>query len=147
IRALLAVPRPSNVGGRTPAERSRRLIDAWLAHPDVRSFLHVNRWEGVDWFGRDEWRELLDWALLLDAIDAPDTAGLAATTRLITSLADTGERAGYRLDRLSELVRPARPSVGAAKAPARTPHAKAAATSPAKPGAGRSKRKGPSRPG
>jgi hypothetical protein len=151
IRTLLALPRPSNVGGQSPAERARRLVDAWLVHPDVLAFLRVNRWEGVDWFGRDEWRELLDWTLLLDAIDSTDGEDIAQTGRLIASLADTGERAGYRLDRLTELVRPAKRSVDGATARAsKTPakaRAQAGTKAGSKAGAARSKPKGPSRPG
>jgi hypothetical protein len=117
VRALLALPRPSNVGGRTTPERARRLVEAWLAHPDVRQFLRVNAWDGVEWFGYEEWRELLDWTLLLDRIDgAPD--GLPVVKRLL----DAADAAGYRVDRLRELAAPAK------RAPARPkPRPKAAA--------------------
>jgi glycosidase len=111
VGLLLALPRPSNVGGRTTPERARRLVSAWLDQPDVRAFLRVNRWEGVEWFGRDEWRDLLDWALLLDAIDATvDDKALAAEAALILRLAASGEQSGYRVDTLRALVGPpARP--------------------------------------
>jgi glycosidase len=113
IRSLLALPRPSNVGGKTQAERARRLVEAWLSHPDVRPFIRVNTWEGVEWFGRNEWRELLDWALLLDAIEleaerarSPEARSteLRDTAKLILDLAALGEDAGYRVDRLRESV-------------------------------------------
>jgi hypothetical protein len=119
VRLLLALPRPSNIGGRSPADRSRRLVDAWLAHPDVRAFLRINRWEDVDWYGRGEWRELLDWALLLDAVDAADPTAIDATAEVIRSLADIGEQSGYRVDRLTKLVRPATSDLGAANLPGR----------------------------
>jgi glycosidase len=115
IRSLLALPRPSNVGGKTAAERTRRLVEAWLAHTDVRPFIHVNTWEGVEWFGRSEWRELLDWALLLDAIEleaeearSPEARSteLRATVKLVLDLAARGEDAGYRVDRLTESLKP-----------------------------------------
>ena len=114
IRSLLAVPRPSNVDGRSATERSRHLVEAWLAHPDVRPLMRVNTWEGVDWFGRDEWRELLDWVLLLDILDAESAgSGKAAPTReravaessaVVERLLEAGESSGYRLDRLRELT-------------------------------------------
>jgi hypothetical protein len=107
VRLLLALPRPSNVGGRTAADVARRLVDAWLDHPDVRAFLGVNRWEGVEWFGRDEWRELLDWALLLDAIDdGDDPKKLADASKPIVKLAAAGEASGYRVDALRDLTAP-----------------------------------------
>jgi glycosidase len=110
VRALLAVPRLSNVGGRTAPERARRLVEAWLVHEDVRPFLRVNAWEGTEWFGRDEWRELLDWTLLLDRIDgAPD--GWPTLKRLL----EAADAAGYRLDRLRELLAPKRTSRQPAK--------------------------------
>jgi glycosidase len=115
IRTLLALPRPSNVGGKTQAERARRLVEAWLSHPDVRPFIRVNTWEGVEWFGRSEWRELLDWALLLDAVEleaerarSPEarSAQLHDTVKLALDLAAIGEDAGYRVDRLREAFAP-----------------------------------------
>jgi hypothetical protein len=102
VRALLALPRPSNVGGRTGPERARRLVEAWLAHADVRPLLRVNAWEGVEWFGREEWRELLDWALLLDRLD-----GASDALPVVKRLLEAGDAAGYRVDRLRELLAPA----------------------------------------
>ena len=118
VRALLALPRPSNVGGRTGPERARRLVAAWLAHADVRGLLRVNAWEDVEWFGREEWRELLDWALLLDRIDGASD-GLPVVKRLL----EAGDAADYRVDRLRELLAPAPRRARAAAAP----RAKAAA--------------------
>jgi glycosidase len=115
VRTLLALPRPSNVGGKTQAERARRLVDAWLSHPDVRPFIRVNTWEEVEWFGRSEWRELLDWALLLDAIEleaerarSPEARSteLRDAVKLALDLAALGEDAGFRVDRLREAVSP-----------------------------------------
>jgi hypothetical protein len=116
IRVLLALPRPSNVGGKSPAERAARLVDAWLQHRDVRPFIRVNTWEGVEWFGRQEWRELLDWTLLLDAVELEAERARSAdarrneltqTSKLILELAERGEEAGYRVDRLREVTVPA----------------------------------------
>jgi hypothetical protein len=121
VRLLLALPRPSNIGGRSATERARRLVDAWLDHPDVRAFLGVNRWEGVEWFGRDEWRELLDWALLLDAVDEDDPKQLAAASKLIVSLAAAGEASGYRVDRLRDLTSPPRRSAATPAATTKAP--------------------------
>ena len=114
VGALLALPRPSNVGGRTGPERARRLVEAWVAHPDARALLRVNPWEGVEWFGREEWRELLDWTLLLDRIDGKGD-GLPVVNRL----REAGDSAGYRVDRLRELVAPAPRRTRAAAAPRR----------------------------
>jgi hypothetical protein len=109
VRTLLALPRPSNVGGRSAPDRSRRLVEAWLAHPDVRPFIRINRWEGAEWFGRDEWRELLDWALLVDVVDAAATGTDARpSAKVIQRLVELGTKAGFRVDRLTELAAPTR---------------------------------------
>jgi hypothetical protein len=129
IRTLLTLPRPSNVGGRTTADRARRLVEAWLAHPELRTFLRVNAWEDTEWFGREEWRELLDWALLLDRIDgAPDA------WPVISKLAIGADEAGYRVDRLRELLAPAPRArrAAAARSPRREPAAPDPRPSPRK---------------
>jgi glycosidase len=122
VQMLLALPRPSNVGGRTGPERARRLVEAWLSHADVRAALRLNAWEGVEWFGRDEWRELLDWALLLDRID-----GAADGLPVVKRLLEAGDEAGYRVDRLRELVAPAPRQTKAAAKPVAQPRTNAAA--------------------
>jgi len=121
LRALLAVPRPATVGGRTPRERVRRLVEAWLDHPDVRPLIRVNLWEGTEWFGREEWRELIEWTRLLDVVDRARDSGRkrsvdAVDTDLTGTLMELGQRAGYRVDRLRELV-------GAGAPPSRPPAA------------------------
>jgi hypothetical protein len=105
VRLLVALPRPSNVGGRSATDRARRLVAAWLANPDVRTILRVNRWDGVDWFGRDEWHDLLDWALLLDTIDG-SPAQLRASRSVVERLGPLADSAGFRVDRLAELAGP-----------------------------------------
>jgi hypothetical protein len=102
VRALLALPRPSNVAARSNAERARRLVGAWLDHPDVRPLIRVNRHEGVEWFGRDEWRELVDWSLLLDQIDEGETSLPARSKAVAEALLAAADSSGYRTDELLE---------------------------------------------
>ena len=122
VRLLVALPRPSNVGGRTTADRARRLVTAWLSNPDARALVRANRWEGVDWFGGDEWNDALDTAVDLDALD-----GTAAAQRTSRSVVDTvrplAEASGYRLDRLADLAGPT-PKVVRAGKTARPPGAR-----------------------
>jgi hypothetical protein len=106
VRLLVALPRPSNVGGRSSAERARRLVAAWLSNPDARALVRVNRWEGVDWFGGDEWNDALDTVVDLDALDG--TAAVQRTSRsVVDAVRPLAEASGYRLDRLAELAGPA----------------------------------------
>jgi glycosidase len=121
VRLLLAVARPSNVGGRTAPDRVRRLADAWLTGDETRAFLRVNTWDGVEWFARETWRELLDWALLLDLVDG-DPAVAKASSDVITRLRDAGEASGYRVDALRASLGPKpTPAAKPARAPRPSP--------------------------
>jgi len=106
VQLLVALPRPSNVGGRSTAERARRLVAAWLSNPDARTLLRVNRWEDIDWFGGDEWSEALDVAVDLDALDGTPAARRTSRS-VVDSVRPLAEASGYRLDRLAELAGPA----------------------------------------
>jgi glycosidase len=103
---LVALPRPSNVGGRTAPDRTRRLVAAWLSNEDARALLRVNRWEDVDWFGGDEWHDALDWALSIDELDGTP-ADMRASRAVVDRVRPMAEASGYRLDRLAELAGPA----------------------------------------
>ena len=84
----------------------------------------MNTWEGTDWLDRDRFVAMLRWAARLDAVEA----GKAPPTRLppyVKRLTEGAATAGYRVDRLRELVTP----------PARSP-----ATRPARPGTPRARR-------
>jgi glycosidase len=120
VRLLLAIARPTNVGGRTAPERARRLTEAWLDGEDTRAFLRVNTWEGVDWFARDAWRELLDWVLLLDLLDADGAAATSSST-VVGRLVEAGEASGFRVDRLRASLAPARSASRATSATAPAP--------------------------
>ena len=94
------------------ADDARALLAAWLADDDLRRFIRVNRWEGVAWFEREAFEELLGWARVLDAIDAAARpgapavdAGRAADARadaVAAELTKAAGDAGYRLDALRE---------------------------------------------
>jgi hypothetical protein len=117
VRLLVALPRPSNVGGRSTADRARRLVAAWISNQDARTLLRVNRWEEVDWFGGDEWNETLDIAVDLDALDGSPAARRTARS-VIDTVRPLAEASGYRLDQLAALVSPA-PKVPRARPAAR----------------------------
>ena len=85
----------------------------------TRIAIGLNTWEGVEYLDRDRLRDLLSWAVRLDAIDAPDDRTAAASIRAAVRLADAAEAAGYRVDRLrAELAAaPRRAATAKAKAP------------------------------
>ena len=81
-----------------------RLVDAWLIHPDVRPFLRVNAWEGVEWFHGESWDELVAWAERLERVSAGITDASDATPdearAVLRVLQGAAEIAGFRVDRL-----------------------------------------------
>jgi hypothetical protein len=108
VRVLLAVPRPSGMRGSARVVAGR-LLEAWLTRETTRIAIGLNTWEGVEYLDRDRLRDLLSWAVRLDAIDAPDDQAAAASIRAAVRLADAAEAAGYRVDRLrAELGSPQR---------------------------------------
>ena len=84
----------------------------------------MNTWEGTDWLDRDRFAAMLRWAARLDAVEA----GKAPPTRLppyVKRLTDGAATAGYRVDRLRELLAPTpvatKPAPKAAPKPAARP--------------------------
>ena len=112
VRTLLDLPLPSTIGG--PAGTlPLRLVDAWLAHPAVRPFIRVNAWEGVEWFHRESWDELLTWVSRLERIVVPPAgrgARAGGQSVLERKLATAAEASRHQVDLL-------RASLGATASP------------------------------
>ena len=69
------------------------LAAAWLADPEVRAYLQVHEWDGVEWLVRDRWLALV---VLADALDR--AAGAARPRPAIAHLRPAAEAAGDRVD-------------------------------------------------
>jgi glycosidase len=96
-RVALGLLRPSKT------RDARRLAVGWLEDPDVRVFLGINEWEGVEWFSKEAFTTLLGTAAALDRSD-----GASRTSPAIGKLRRAAEAAGYRVDRfLAALETPA----------------------------------------
>ncbi len=120
VRVLLDLPRPGTLRG-TAKTLDRRLLEAWLARDDLRAAIGVNTWEGTDWLDRDRFEAMLRWAARLDAVEA----GKAPPTRFppyVKRLNEGAATAGYRVERLTELLAPT--PVAEKKAAARKPSPK-----------------------
>ena len=108
VRMLAHLPLPSSVEELPSAERALALVHALVADESVRTYIHVNVWEGVSWFDRESFAQVLWWMLALDALEATrgtETAAgtakrLRATERLTAALANAAEACGYQLDKL-----------------------------------------------
>jgi hypothetical protein len=86
-RIALELGHPAEV--RSPA----RLAEAWLSDGDVRSFLGINEWDGVEWFNREAFADLLSIAAGLDRAD-----GARRPSPVIGRLRRAAETAAYRVD-------------------------------------------------
>jgi hypothetical protein len=107
IRIALGLARPSQV--RDPA----RLAAAWLDDHEIRAFLGVNTWEGVEWFSKESFETLLALVAALERAD-----GVSRTSAAIGKLRRAAEEAGYRVDQFrAALQAPAKPARPAKKAP------------------------------
>ncbi|HSL32404.1 MAG TPA: hypothetical protein VK871_02070, partial [Candidatus Limnocylindrales bacterium] len=92
-RVALGLARPSQV------RDARRLADAWFADGEVRAFLGVNEWEGVEWFGREAFDSLLELVAGLER-----AAGMPRVPAVLAKLRAAADRGGSRLpDFLTEL--------------------------------------------
>ena len=106
VRTLLDLPLPSALGGRS-ATLPLRLVDAWLAHPAVRSFIRINAWDGVEWFHRESWDELMAWTERLERVLTPPDARVRRPVErsvVLRRIADAADASGYRVDRLREAL-------------------------------------------
>ncbi len=105
VRGLLALPRPSGLGGRG-RHRELRLLERWLASEPIRVALGVTTRDGEEWLDRDRFASWLSWAQRLDTIQTGAPADPARTSRLLAA----AEAAGYRVDRLRAALSESRPA-------------------------------------
>jgi hypothetical protein len=85
------------------------LAAAWIVDPDVRAYLQVHEWDGVEWLVRDRWLALVG---LADSLDR--AAGATRPRPAIGRLRPAAEAAGDRVDAIQAglAVRPARQPTG-----------------------------------
>ena len=99
VRVLLALPRPSTIGGATRSA-DLRLMTAWLGTEAVRVAIGVNTWEGVEYLDRGRFDVFLDWAVRLDTVDSDDPGVATTSAATAARLSAAANVAGYRIDRL-----------------------------------------------
>jgi hypothetical protein len=113
IRMLARLPLPSSFAHLAAAELAPALVRALVADESVRPYIRVNIWEGVSWFNRESFEQMLWWMLALDVLDAElvpaHTATVAKRVRsaekLTARLARAAKTAGYQLDQLEAAAR------------------------------------------
>jgi glycosidase len=79
IRMLRHLPVPSSVAGLAAVERAPAIVRALTADESVRPYIRVNVWEGVSWFNRESFGQVLWWMVALDVLDAAERGGGVAS--------------------------------------------------------------------
>ena len=107
MRTLRLLPLPSSVAHLPAGARAAALVRALVADESVRSYIQVNVWEGVSWFNRESFDQLLWWLLAVAVIDvtadpeADDVpAAIVAAYEVIEALQDAEARSDYQVEKL-----------------------------------------------
>jgi len=121
--ATAADPAAAAAGGNDAAGRSpdplaqdrpgsgaaSRVLEALLRDGDVQRFIGVNRYQGVLWFNKESFAELLWWLLLVGVLEAQTAVGrpaeavstdITARYAVTRKLREAAERSGYRVEGL-----------------------------------------------
>ena len=103
-RVALHLARPSAVreaARRDPARRDPlRRVDAWLADPEVRTYLGVHDWEGHEWLAKDRLSALIRLAAGLDR-----AAGAKRRSPVLGRIERSAAAAEFRVDRWRAALR------------------------------------------
>ena len=111
VRVLLALPRPSTIGAPVRTAPAR-LLEAWLAIEPVRVAIGLNTWEGVEYLDRDQFQDLLGWAVRLETIESEAPGTTAASSAVTAHLSAAADVAGYRVDRIRAALAASPPPAG-----------------------------------
>jgi hypothetical protein len=97
-----------------PADEQAYLaLEAWLKDDEVQHFIKVNRHEGVLWFNKESFEELLWWMYTVAMIDLQGLSRLAvledsvteACFEVIQRLMDAEAKSGYQIEKMVEAAR------------------------------------------
>jgi glycosidase len=101
----------------TPApgkKQSSQVLEAWLKDGETQQFLQVNRYQGVLWFNREAFEQLLWWMLTLAAVAisadplrpaAKVAKEIAAAYNLVQELRRAEHKSQYQVEKLLAAVR------------------------------------------
>ena len=67
--------------------RAYQVLDSLLKDEEVQRFLQVNRHDGILWFNRESFEELLFWLMLVAAVNISSDP-LLSTTRIVEEIED-----------------------------------------------------------
>jgi hypothetical protein len=91
-----------------------RIVENWLADPDLQRYLGVNRYKDVLWYSKEAFEDLIWWMVavsLLQASTRPDWSAAHLVERLIGSyeiacaLMEASRKSGFRISGLLSALR------------------------------------------
>jgi len=94
-------------------ERAYRVLHALLRDGDVQQFLSVNRYQGILWFNKEAFEELLDGLFMLAVVqisadparsDGEQAQAILDCRAVMEALRQAEERSGYQVEKLLEFV-------------------------------------------
>jgi len=90
-------------------QRAYQVLETLLKDGEVQQFLQVNRYQGVLWFNKEAFEELMGWLLVMAEIELRADPGrsaarvkreLAVCRQVIERLLEAEEASGYQVERL-----------------------------------------------
>ncbi len=102
--------------GRTPpasTAQASQILQTWLRDDDIQRFLRINRYQGVLWFNKEAFDQLLGWMLAIAVIttltdpklsEKKKATAIQTSYDVIEKLATAAIESGYQVERLLEAV-------------------------------------------
>jgi len=97
---------------RPKEKRAYQVLETALQDAEIQQLVQVNRWQGVLWFNKESFEQLLWWMLFLAVVDAqrlasPDDVARSIVERytIIAELLRAEEQSEYQIEKLIEATR------------------------------------------
>jgi hypothetical protein len=109
IKILTSHQRWFDGDGDGQADRACRVLESWLQDDEVRHLLQVNRYQGVLWFNKEAFEQLLWWMMVLAIVTigadpllsaSEVDEGITACYDLVTRLERAKDESGYQIEGL-----------------------------------------------
>jgi glycosidase len=100
VKLLTTHQRWFTTKGPSPHGRAFRVLDSLLQDDDARQFLQVNRYQGVLWFNKEAFDELLWWLTLLAAVGEKTPT----SARIVQLLGDAAQSSDFQVEKLLSQV-------------------------------------------
>jgi glycosidase len=95
-------------------DQAYQVLESWLKDGEVQQFIQVNRYQGILWFNKEAFEQLLWWmqavavvSASVDALRPPDEVARKISTYydIVKKLQQAEEESGYQVEKLLEASR------------------------------------------